>query len=174
MSEIKDAYGFCRQTLVERLSESAPGRIQILTGPRQVGKTTLLLELVERSGEQAVYAAGDDPSAVLPGYWERVWADAESRAQRGTALLLLDEVHRFSQWAAKLKGNWDRVRRKRIPLQVVATGSSALGVTTGSRESLAGRFEKITLSHWPAASLASAFHRLPLEAAVLKLALNLL
>ncbi len=165
MGEIRDAYGFCRQTLVERLSESAPGRIQILTGPRQVGKTTLLLELVDRSGEQAVYAAGDDPNAVLPGYWERVWADAESRAQRGTALLLLDEVHRFPQWAAKLKGNWDRVRRKRIPLQVVATGSSALGVTTGSRESLAGRFEKITLSHWPAASLASAFHRSPREAA---------
>lgn len=164
MVEIENAYGFCQQTLVQRLSEAAPGRIQILTGPRQVGKTTLLLELVERFGEQAVYAAGDDPNAVLPGYWERVWADAESRAQQGTALLLLDEVHRFPQWAAKLKGNWDRIRRKHIPIHVVATGSSALGVTTGSRESLAGRFEKFTLSHWPAASLASVFHRSPQEA----------
>jgi predicted AAA+ superfamily ATPase len=158
MIVIENAYAHCRQELAGRLREAAPGRIQILTGPRQVGKTTLLLELAEQFGDQAVYAAGDDPGAALPGFWERCWADAEVRAKRGTALLLLDEVHRVSDWAAKLKGNWDRIRREHIPVQVIATGSSALGVTSGSRESLAGRFERLTLSHWPVASLASAFH----------------
>lgn len=166
MPRIENAYGFCRQALVERLGEPAPARIQILTGPRQVGKTTLLLELAGRFGDQAVYAAGDDPNAVLPGYWERIWADAEARAQRSTALLLLDEVHRFPDWAAKLKGNWDRIRRKRIPIHLIATGSSALRLATGSRESLAGRFERLTLSHWPAVSLAQVFHRSPRVAAL--------
>jgi hypothetical protein len=158
MIEIENAYVHCRQQLAERLREAAPGRIQILTGPRQVGKTTLLLELAEQFGDLAVYAAGDDPDAALPGFWERCWADAEARAKRGTALLLLDEVHRVSDWAAKLKGNWDRIRRQHIPIHVIATGSSALRVASGSRESLAGRFERLTLSHWPAASLAAAFH----------------
>jgi len=73
--------------------------------------------------------------------------------------LLLDEVHQVPTGRAKLKGNWDRIRRRHIPIHVIATGSSTLRVASGSRESLAGRFERLTLSHWSAASLASAFHR---------------
>lgn len=163
---MENSYGHCRQVLNDRLAESAPGRIQILTGPRQVGKTTLLLEIAGRFGNQGVYAAGDDPDAALPGFWDRCWADAESRAAGGKAVLLLDEIHHLDGWAAKLKGNWDRIRRKRIPMHVVATGSSALGVATGSRESLAGRFERLTLNHWPAASLADVFKLTLREAAL--------
>jgi hypothetical protein len=155
MAEIENDYAHCRQELDGRLREAAPGRIQILTGPRQVGKTTLLLELAEQFGDQAVYAPCDDPNAALPGFWERCWAETEARAKRGTALLLLDEVHQVPDWAAKLKGNWDRIRRRHIPIHVIATGSSTLRVASDSRESLAGRFERLTLSHWSAASLAS-------------------
>jgi predicted AAA+ superfamily ATPase len=165
MPEIENAFARCREVLLDRLKEAAPARIQLLTGPRQVGKTTLLLEIADQFGDRAVYAAGDEPDAALPGFWERCWANVESRTQRGTAVLLLDEVHHLSDWAARLKGSWDRARRRHIPIHVVATGSSALRVATGSRESLAGRFERLTLSHWPAASLADAFHLSPHEAA---------
>ena len=82
MGNMENGYDDCRQVLEQRLHETAPGSIQILTGPRQVGKTTLLLELAEQFGNQAVYAAGDDPSAALPGFLERCWADAEARAWR--------------------------------------------------------------------------------------------
>jgi predicted AAA+ superfamily ATPase len=97
MPELGNSYNYRRQVLMERLREAAPGRIQILTGPRQVGKTTLLLELAAQFGDQAVYAAGDDPSAALPGFWEMCWADAEARAKRGNAVLFLDmiQVPRF-------------------------------------------------------------------------------
>lgn len=166
MAEIENSYSYCRQVLMDRLAETPPGRIQVLTGPRQVGKTTLLLEIAERFGDQAVYAAGDDPDSGLPGYWERCWASVETRSGEGKAVLLLDEIHHFADWAAKLKGSWDRVRRKRMPIHVIATGSSALGVVTGSRESLAGRFERLTLSHWSAGSLADAFKLAPAEAAL--------
>ena len=159
------SYEACRDALQARVAETAPGRIQLLTGPRQVGKTTLLLDLAERCGAQAVYAAGDGPEAALPGFWERCWAAAEERAGAGPAVLLLDEVHQIADWAAKLKGYWDRARRRRIPIHVVASGSSALRVATGSRESLAGRFERLTLNHWPAASLTAAFHLTPAAAA---------
>jgi hypothetical protein len=130
-----------------------------------VGKTTLLLEIAAKFGDRAVYAAGDEPDASLPGFWERRWAEAEARAQQGTAALLLDEVHHLSDWAGRLKSHWDRTRRRHIPIHVVATGSSALRVATGSRESLAGRFERLTLTHWPAISLATAFNISPEEAA---------
>jgi len=121
-----------------------------------VGKTTLLLEIAAKFGDQAVYAAGDEPDAALPEFWDRRWAEAEARAQRGTAALLLDEVHHLSDWAGRLKSHWDRARRRHTPIHVVATGS---------RESLAGRFERLTLSHWPATSLATAFRLSPHEAA---------
>ena len=166
MVDLQNAYVRCREVLLDRLRETAPGRIQLLTGPRQVGKTTLLLEIAAQFGDRAVYAAGDEPDAALPGFWERCWADAERRTQHGTAVLLLDEVHHLSDWAARLKGQWDRARRKRLPIHVVVTGSSALRVATGSRESLAGRFERLTLSHWPAAALATAFHLSPHKAAL--------
>ena len=165
MIELPGDYVYCRRTLLQRLQEAAPGRIQLLTGPRQVGKTTLLLEIAERLGAQAVYAAGDEPEASLPGFWERRWADVEARARRGSAVLLLDEVHQLGDWAGRLKGYWDRAHRDHVPVHVVATGSSALRVATGSRESLAGRFERLTLSHWPAASLAAVFQLAPHHAA---------
>jgi predicted AAA+ superfamily ATPase len=165
MAEIHNTFAYCRKVLIDRLREPAPGRIQLLTGPRQVGKTTLLLDLAAQFGDRAVYAAGDEPDAALPGFWERRWAEAEARAKRGTVVLLLDEVHHLSDWARRLKGEWDRARRRHINLHVVATGSSALRVATGSRESLAGRFERLTLSHWPAIALADAFHLSPREAA---------
>jgi len=75
-------YAEVRDELARRLSEPAPGRIQLLAGPRQMGKTTLLLELVEGYGEEALYAAADGPDAALPGFWERLWLRADEVATR--------------------------------------------------------------------------------------------
>ena len=154
-----------REVLARRLAEPAPGRIQLLAGPRQVGKTTLLLELSKQYGDAAIYAAADGPEAALPGFWERLWVRAEETASsEGRALVLLDEAHLLHDWARHLKGEWDRVRRKKLPIHVVATGSCALNLAAGSRESLAGRFERITLTHWSASSVAEVFRVPPTEA----------
>jgi predicted AAA+ superfamily ATPase len=143
--------------LRQRLAEPAPGRIQLVTGPRQVGKTTVLLDLAREYGDRALYAAADSPEAGVLGYWERFWTTAESMASNGQTIVLLDEIHVLPDWAASLKAHWDRVRRLRLPIHIVATGSSALKVAHGSRESLAGRFERIVFAHWTAAALADVF-----------------
>lgn len=160
-------YPACLAQLERRLKESAPGRIQLLAGPRQVGKTTLMLELKERFGSAAVYAAMDGPEAALPGFWERMWSEAEQRAASDKVILLFDEIQHLPDWAARLKGAWDRARRLRRRIHIVATGSSALRLDSGSRESLAGRFERLVLSHWSARALAEAFRIPPEEAAQL-------
>ncbi len=157
-------YAGCRALLRKRLAEEAPGRIQSLSGPRQVGKTTLLLELARERPDSTIYAAGDGPEAALPGFWERLWSRAERIAASGRAIVLLDEVHLLHDWAARLKGEWDRIRRRKMPVHVVATGSAALQLNVGSRESLAGRFERMTLTHWTAASIAASF-RMAIEKA---------
>lgn len=165
-TELRLSYSECRELLQRRLAEPAPARVQLLTGPRQVGKTTLLLELAGELGDIAIYAAADAPEAALPGFLDRLWAGAESTARtHGRAVVLLDEAHVLADWAARLKAEWDRLRRLRLAVHVVASGSSALRLASGSRESLAGRFERLTLTHWTAASLAEAFEIPPAEAA---------
>ena len=162
-------YRGCREALRRRLAEPAPGRIQLVTGPRQVGKTTLLLELAAELGERATYFAADGPEAALPGFWERLWnrAEAAATSQRGRNVVLIDEVQHLADWAARLKAEWDRLRRKRLPVHVVATGSSALRLARGSKESLAGRFERLTLAHWSASALAQTLGFMPDDAAEL-------
>src|SRR5512134_2554566 len=100
----RQSYDACRETLHRRLAEPAPGRIQLLAGPRQVGKTTLLLEIAERQGRAAVYAAADGPEAAVPGFWERLWVRGEETASNeGRAVVLLDEAHLLHDWAGRLK-----------------------------------------------------------------------
>jgi predicted AAA+ superfamily ATPase len=148
-----------------RLDEPAPGRIQLVAGPRQVGKTTLLLEIAREFGDRARYAAADAPESSLPGFWERFWVDAETAAANGKTIVLLDEVHLLPDWAAMLKARWDHIRRRRLPVHLIATGSSALQVTHGSRESLAGRFERMVFAHWSASALAETFKMASADAA---------
>ncbi len=159
-------YDSCLDLLLKRLAEPAPARIQLLTGPRQVGKTTLLLELSEKLRDGAIYAAADGPEAALPGFWDRLWSRAaEVASLSGRAVLLIDEVQHVTDWAARLKGEWDRIRRRRTAIHVIASGSSALSLASGSKESLAGRFERLTMAHWSASAIAKAFRIAPEQAA---------
>jgi predicted AAA+ superfamily ATPase len=165
-STFRLAYAPCLALLRERVRDAAPGRIQLLVGPRQVGKTTLLLELAADLGPAARYAAMDGPEAALPGFWDRIWSEADAAvAAHRRAVMLLDEVHLLRDWAALLKGQWDTIRRRRTPIAVVATGSSSLRLGAGSKESLAGRFERLTLAHWTARDLADTFNVNAREAA---------
>jgi uncharacterized protein len=143
--------------LRRRLKEPAPGRLQLLTGPRQIGKTTLLLELAKEWGDRALYLAADAPEASLPGWWETQWQRAAQlvRARRG--LLLIDEIQYLPDWSRRLKAEFDRLCREQLRLHVVVTGSASLQLGAGSRETMAGRFERLTLTHWSARDLAQGF-----------------
>ncbi|MCX6998312.1 MAG: ATP-binding protein [Kiritimatiellaeota bacterium] len=160
------AYGAVLAELIRRLQEPAPGRVQLLTGPRQVGKTTLLGEIEARWPGKTLYLAADAPEAALPGWWERQWQRArEQAAGAGGAVLLLDEAHGLPDWNRLLKHAADRLQREHLPLHVVVTGSSALLLGKGSQETMAGRFERLRLLHWPAAELADRLHIRPADAA---------
>jgi len=94
------SYTRCRELLGQRLAEPAPAPIQLLSGPRQVGKTTLLLEIADMWGARAIYASADSPEGGLPGFWQRLWVRAEEVATaQGSAIVLLDEVHVVPNWS---------------------------------------------------------------------------
>lgn len=158
-------YHAIRDELFSRLRETAPGRVQILGGPRQVGKTTLLLEMANGFGDRASYFSADSTEAQMPGWWEQVVRAAGERARKtGAGILLVDEIPYLPDWSRRLKSETDRILRAGLPLHIVVSGSSAIQLGEGSRETMAGRFERLRLFHWPAAELMRCFNITPEEA----------
>jgi predicted AAA+ superfamily ATPase len=150
----KRRYPFVERILQQRVMETPPSRIQFLVGPRQVGKTTLLLALEERLAGRSLYASADAPEAALASWGERIWIRAAELAARGPAVLLLDEIQYLPEWSRWLKARFDLAKKERIALHMIASGSSSLHVGHGAKETMAGRFERHVLTHWPAADLA--------------------
>jgi uncharacterized protein len=142
--------------LAGRLAE--PRRfIQVVAGPRQVGKTTLVQQVVEASGRPVQFASADEPTLRGPEWVAQQWEAARLMAGPGEALLVLDEVQKAAGWAEAVKRLWDEDTRKRRPLKVVLLGSAPLLIQHGLSESLAGRFEILHLPHWSAAEMRAAF-----------------
>jgi len=154
-TQSETSYRAVQRTLRARLREKPPTKVQLLVGPRQVGKTTLLLALAGEWQQRALYASADTPEASLPGWADQLWRRAEELARSKPALLLLDEIQYLPKWSQWLKARFDQVVRNQLPLQVVVTGSSSLKVGAGARESMAGRFERLTLTHWDADELSA-------------------
>lgn len=148
------------QTLLKRLRE--PRRfIQVLAGPRQVGKTVLARQLMEAVPISSHYASADEPTLRGRTWLEQQWdlARLQISPQRGKkeALLVLDEVQKVSDWSKVVKRLWDEDTRARRPVKVVLLGSAPLLIQKGLTESLAGRFEVIPAMHWSYAEMRDAF-----------------
>ncbi|HPO16651.1 MAG TPA: ATP-binding protein [Candidatus Hydrogenedentes bacterium] len=147
--------------LIRRIGE--PRRfIQVLAGPRQVGKTTVAQQVLESVGIPCHYASADDP-LLKDGLWlEQQWETGrlQTRVAEGgkqKALLILDEIQKMPGWPEKVKRLWDEDTVGDCPLQVVLLGSSPLLVQHGLSESLAGRFEVLPVTHWSFAEMRDAF-----------------
>ncbi|WP_419947616.1 ATP-binding protein [Candidatus Palauibacter sp.] len=145
--------------LLGRLQE--PRRfIQIISGARQVGKTTLIAQVAERSSMPHRFATADEPTLRGPGWiaqqWEaaRILADA---SDSGAVLLIIDEVQKAARWAEAVKRLWDEDTRAGRDLRVVLSGSAPLLIERGLTESLAGRFERLHLPHWSFREMQAAF-----------------
>ena len=142
--------------LAARLRE--PRRfIQVVAGPRQVGKTTLVQQVVEDLGRPVVFASADEPTLRGPGWLAQQWERARLKARGAEAVLVIDEVQKAAGWAEAVKRRWDEDTRDGIALHVVLLGSAPLLVQQGLSESLAGRFEIIHLPHWSLAEMRAAF-----------------
>ena len=131
--------------------------IQVLAGPRQVGKTTLALQVIEDLPFPARYASADEPSPPGPAWIQQQWDLARLEFGTGDAVLVLDEVPKIPGWAETVKRLWDEDTRQGVSLRVVLLGSAPLLVRQGIGDSLAGRFETISLPHWSYREMRDAF-----------------
>ena len=135
--------------------------IQVLSGPRQTGKTTLAQQAMAGIKISSHYATADEPALKDRIWIEQQWEVARMRTQSGgrkkKALLVLDEIQKINGWSETVKRLWDEDTANKLPLHVIALGSSALLNQRGLTESLAGRFEVIPVTHWSFAEMQKAF-----------------
>jgi len=134
--------------------------IQVLAGPRQVGKTTLARQVMDAVGVPAHFASADDPALRESGWLETQWEIGRLRARNGGragGLLVMDEIQKIPAWSESVKRLWDEDTAAALPLRVMLLGSAPLLVQKGLTESLAGRFELIRVSHWSFAEMRDAF-----------------
>jgi uncharacterized protein len=131
--------------------KSLPQMVSV-TGPRRVGKSTLLLQCIKQliadapdgpaQAQRIVYFSMQDPGLELPGFnqdrfFNDLVAAAVSASKQGTTYLFLDEIQRFPRWELYLKKYYDL----KTPVRIVVSGSASTPIFKKSRESLLGRIK---------------------------------
>ncbi|MHB0929451.1 MAG: ATP-binding protein [Candidatus Nanopelagicales bacterium] len=139
-----------RRPLIREMAQRlrpAKGLIEVVRGPRQVGKTTGLYQIIEdflRTGVPAtdilfvrfdLEVLREEPAAlrnILRWYVDNV--RKRPLDQGPPSSILLDEIHKLRRWDEEVKHLGDT-----FPVRMLLTGSSSVLVARGGRESLAGR-----------------------------------
>lgn len=145
------------KVLAERLAE--PRRfVQVVAGPRQVGKSTLVQQVTGELSLPVRYVSADEPTLRGADWISQQWEAARLEATgKSGAVLVLDEIQKIPAWSETVKRLWDEDTRKKRPLKVVLLGSAPLLIAQGLTESLAGRFETLRLPHWSYSEMRDAF-----------------
>ena len=148
-----------KAVLTARLGEDRRFQ-QVISGPRQVGKTTMVRQVLAELELPSVFVSADEPGlhdrSWVEAQWERARLAADD-AGNGGAVLALDEVQKVAGWSETVKRLWDEDTNADRPLRVILLGSSPLLMQRGMSESLAGRFEVIRLTHWSLDEMREAF-----------------
>ena len=147
------------QIIRKRLEE--PRRfIQVVMGPRQVGKSTVVKQVLQDIDLPFLLFSADNVpasnSAWVSNCWAAVRSQKESKAY-GSVILVIDEIQKIANWSEVVKKEWDDDTFHNLDIRVLLLGSSRVMLEKGLSESLAGRFEEIRMSHWSYAEMKECF-----------------
>ena len=134
--------------------------IQVICGPRQVGKSTMVKQVLQETTLPHTAVSADSISEENTAWIGEVWETARARMRIGRHaeyLLVIDEVHKIDNWSEEVKRQWDADTFNEVNLKVVLLGSSRLLLKDGLTESLAGRYEMIRMPHWSYREMHDAF-----------------
>lgn len=142
---------------IERALRSRSLLIQVVVGPRQVGKTTAAGQVAKRLKWPTLIESADAALPHSSDWIEMQWKRARLLAKKQRTLLILDEVQKVKGWSEVVKKLWDEEKRTNGPVRPLLLGSSALLLQQGLTESLAGRFLLHRFPHWSADECSQAF-----------------
>lgn len=134
--------------------------IQVISGPRQVGKSTLIEQVLERITVPYNSYSADAELHADQAWISNVWDAARNEMdfhKESERILVIDEIQKINNWSEIVKKEWDRDSREKRGLKVLLLGSSRLLIQQGLTESLAGRFELIRMGHWSYNEMKEAF-----------------
>ena len=146
-------------TLVQRMLEQNNPLIQVVVGPRQTGKSTMLAQAVQSADVEHHFVSADDPLSPTAEWLKTEWQQARNLTRNNTqpALLIVDEIQKVQNWSSTVKSLWDADQRTGSALKVFLSGSSSLLLHHGLEDSLMGRFELVRSPHWSFSECAEAF-----------------
>jgi uncharacterized protein len=143
--------------ILKRMQE--PRRfIQVLLGPRQVGKTTLALQITKSLDRPSHFISADLATLQDLAWIQKQWEVARQKIVKGKGcVLVIDEIQKIPNWSDLVKSLWDEDTRNGINLLVMILGSSPWLMQKGLSESLTGRFEIIPITHWSFSEMYKGF-----------------
>ncbi len=123
--------------------------IEVLAGPRQVGKSTIIADVVKTLDVPFINESADDVSSSAESWIISLWGRARVlEKQYGESIIIIDEIQKVFNWSEIIKKLWDEDKRQDNNIKVLLSGSSRLLIMKGLSESLEGRFELIPVPHW--------------------------
>lgn len=134
--------------------------IQVISGPRQVGKSTLVEQILDKITLPYNSYSADAELNVNQSWISNIWDAARNEMdyrRESERILVIDEIQKIANWSEVVKKEWDRDTREKRNLKVLLLGSSRLLLQQGLTESLAGRFELIRMGHWSFREMKEAF-----------------
>ena len=134
--------------------------IEVVVGPRQVGKTTLVKQVLNSTKMGYHHVAADNVPTNQTNWISEVWNTARSKMRASGAneyLLVIDEIQKIPNWSEVVKKEWDDDTFNDVNIKVILLGSSRVLLEKGLADSLAGRFEEIRMSHWGWLEMRDAF-----------------
>ncbi len=146
------------QEVLSRLNEPRK-LIQAIYGPRQVGKTTVVRQVLEELKIPYLSTSADDTNSNA-SWIDQQWNAARERLKQSKSrdfILVIDEIQKIGNWSEVVKKNWDLDTQEETPIKVLLLGSSRLLLQQGLTESLAGRFETTYMGHWSYNEMQEAF-----------------
>src|SRR4030043_484839 len=134
--------------------------IQVISGPRQTGKTTLIRQLLKDIKIKSTYISADlfegDGYTWIAKHWESARFKCSQGKER-QHILAIDEIQKIPDWSSVIKKLWDEDTYTGTCIKLMISGSSELLLQKGLTESLAGRFEINYLNHWSYNEMKTAF-----------------
>lgn len=147
------------QTLMSHTKE-ARKCIQVIEGPRQVGKSTLIKQVLHATDMPWLHFSTDNVATSGNEWISECWNTARNKMHiehLNELLLVIDEVQRLPRWSDAVKKEWDADTFNDTNIKVVLLGSSRVMLERGLSDSLKGRFEVIRMPNWSYAEMHDAF-----------------
>ena len=147
------------QTIKSRIEENRKF-IQVVMGARQIGKSTVVKQVLNEIDVPYQIYSADNVPASNTAWISNCWAAARSIKQNNgwdSILLVIDEIQKIANWSEAVKKEWDEDTFYDRNIKVLLLGSSRVLLEKGLSESLAGRFEEIRMSHWTYKEMKECF-----------------